>query len=109
MSMLYFKYRKFLKIFRTVKKTNNVEHLDWKLEEKYGAIAKEAISILRVKRGLTEVGLFHETKNITNIDALILEYEDKCSSMFWEFIKWTVGTVIAAAGLYIAYLSFIKS
>lgn len=87
---------------------NNVEHLDWKLEEKYGPIAKEAISILRAKGGLNEFGLFHESKNTSSLDALILEYEDKCSAMFWEFVKWTIGTAIAVAGLCIAYLSFVK-
>lgn len=103
--MLYFKYRKFLKIFRTVKKMNNVEHLDWKLEEKYGPIAKEAISILRAKGGLVPVGILHESKNTTSLDALILEYEDKCSSMLWGCIKWGIGTLIAGISLYFAYSS----
>lgn len=84
-----------------------MEHFEWALEEKYGEIAKEAISILWAKGGLTSCGLFHRAKNESNIDALILEYEDKCSAMFWEFVKWTVGTIIAIAGLYIAYLSLV--
>lgn len=106
--MLYFKYRKFIKIFKHIKKMNNMEHFEWALEEKYGDIAQEAISILMAKGGITEYGLFHKGKNESNIDALILEYEDKCSAIFWEFVKWTIGTVIAIAGLYIAYLSFVK-
>jgi len=87
---------------------NNMEHFEWTLEEKYGEIAQEAISIMMAKGGITEYGLFHKGKNESNIDALILEYEDKCSALFWEFVKWTIGTVIAIAGLYIAYLSFVK-
>lgn len=106
--MLYFKYKKFIKIYKTIKKMNNVEHLEWELEEKYGNIAKEAVSVLRAKGGITNIGLFHQDKNVASIDALILELEDKCSAMFWEFLKWTIGTGIAIAGLYIAYLSFVK-
>ena len=106
--MLYFKYRKFIKIFKYIKKMNNIEHFEWTLKEKYGEIAQEAISILMAKGGITEYGLFHKGRNESNIDALILEYEDKCSAIFWEFVKWTIGTVIAIAGLYIAYLSFVK-
>ena len=87
---------------------NNVENLEWKLEDKYGTIANEAVSILRAKGGITQYSMFHESKNSANLDAIILEYEDKCSSMFWGFVKWTIGTVIAVAGLFIAYLSFIK-
>jgi hypothetical protein len=37
-----------------------------------------------------------------------MEYEDKCSSLFWSFIKWTIGTGIAVAGLIITYLSFVQ-
>lgn len=106
--MLYYKYRKFIKIYKTIKKMDNMEHLEWRLEEKYGSIAKEAISILKAKGGITEYGLFHQGKDVGRIDALILEYEDKCSAMLWEFVKWTIGTVIAVAGLYIAYLSFVN-
>lgn len=106
--MLFFKYKKFIKIFKTVKKMNNIEHLDWTLEEKYGNIAYEAISILRAKGVITEYGLFHQSKNSPRLDALILEYEDKCSSLFWGFVKWSIGTIIAVASLYIAYLSFVK-
>lgn len=106
--MLYFKYRKFIKIFKTIQNVNNLEHLEWKLEDKFGDSAKEAVSILRAKGGITPYGLFQECKNTAIIDAAILEYKDKCSSMFWGFVKWTIGTVIAVAGLFIAYLSFIK-
>ena len=106
--MLFFKYKKFIKIFKTVKKMNNIEHLDWTLEEKYGSIAYEAISILRAKGVITEYGLFNQSKNTPRLDALILEYEDKCSSLFWGFVKWSIGTIIAVASLYIAYLSFVK-
>lgn len=106
--MLYFKYKKFIKIYKTIKKMNNVEHLEWKLEDKYGDISKEAVSFLRAKGGLTNIGLFHQGKDVANIDALIIELEDKCSGMFWEFVKWSIGTGIAIAGLYIAYLSFVK-
>lgn len=84
-----------------------MEHFEWALEEKYGEIAKEAISILWAKGGITSYGLFHRDKNTSNIDALILEYEDKCSAMFWEFVKWTLGTMIAIVGLYFAYLSLV--
>mgnify|MGYP006908832195 CR=1 FL=1 len=106
--LLYFKYRKFIKIFRYIKNMNNMEQLEWALERKYGKIANESISILKAKGGITEYGFCHKGKNVSNIDALILEYEDKCSAMFWEFVKWTTGTIIAIAGLYIAYLSFVK-
>lgn len=106
--MQYFKYRKFIKIFNYIKKVNNLDHIEWQLEEKYGSIAKEALSILRAKGVFVNVGLFHENVNNAKMDAIILEYEDRCSSMFWGFLKWTIGTVIAIAGLYIAYLTFTK-
>lgn len=106
--MLYFKYRKFIKIFETIQQANNIEHLEWKLEDKFGDSAKEAVSILRAKGGIIKYSMFNECKNNANIDAIILEYKDKCSSMFWGFLKWTIGTGIAAAGLYITYLSFGK-
>ena len=106
--MLYFKYRNFIKIFKAIKKDNNVDNIEWRLEDKYGSIANEALSILRAKGVFVNVGLFHENVNNAKMDAIILEYEDRCSSMFWGFMKWTIGTVIAAAGVYIAYLSFIK-
>lgn len=85
-----------------------MEHLEWKLEDKYGDSAKEAISILRAKGGITQYSMFDECKNTAKIDAIILEYTDKCSSMFWGFLKWTIGTGIAVAGLFITYLSFVK-
>lgn len=85
-----------------------MEHFEWALEKKFGKISQEAISIMMAKGGIRECGLFHKAKNESSIDALILEYEDKCSAMFWEFVKWTIGTMIAIAGLYIAYLSFVK-
>jgi hypothetical protein len=47
--MLYFKYRNFIKIFKTIKKVNNVDNIEWKLEDKYGSSANEALSILRAK------------------------------------------------------------
>ena len=86
--MLYFKYRKFVKIFKVIKKVNNIDHIQWRLEEKYGNIANEALSILRVKGVFVNVGLFHENVNNSMMDAIILEYEDRCSSMFWGFLKW---------------------
>ena len=106
--MLYFKYSKFIKIFKTIKKANNLDHIRWRLEEKYGNIANEALSILRAKGVFVNAGLFHENVNNSMMDATILEYEDRCSSMFWGFLKWTIGTVIAIAGLYIAYLRLTK-
>ena len=106
--MLYFKYRKFIKIFKTVKKVNNIDHIEWRLEEKYGNTANEALSILRAKGVFENVGFFHENVNTAKMDAILLEYEDRCSSMFWGFFKWTIGTVIAIAGLWFAYLTFTK-
>ncbi len=106
--MLYCKYRKFIKIFKTIQNANDLYHLDWKLEEKYGKNAQEAFSILRAKGGINQYNLYNENKNTANIDTIILEYEDKCSSMLWGFLKWTIGTLIAIAGLIIAYLSFVK-
>ena len=106
--MLYFKYKKYIKIFKTIKKVNNLDHIEWRLEEKYGSTASEALSILRAKGALVNVGVFHESANTARMDATISEYEDKCSSMFWVGFRWTIGTVIAIAGLVIAYLSFLK-
>ena len=106
--MLYFKYRKFIKIFKTIRKVNNIDNLEWRLEQKYGSIANEAVSILRAKGVFVNVGVFHENVNYAKMDAIILEYEDRCSSMFWGFLKWTIGTVIAIAGLCFAYLTFTK-
>ena len=106
--MLYFKYSKFIKIFKTIKKANTLDHIQWRLEEKYGNIANEALSILRAKGVFVNAGLFHENVNNSMMDATILEHEDRRSSMFWGFLKWTIGTVIAIAGLYIAYLRLTK-
>lgn len=107
--MLYFKYKKFIKIFKYIKKRGNIEHLDWILEEKYGKDAEEALSVLTAKGGITRhfMSSLYEPQS-AKMNEIILEYEDKCSAMFWEFVKWTIGTVIAIAGLYIAYLSFVK-
>ena len=107
--MLYFKYRTFIKVFKYIKKRGNTEHLDWILEEKYGKVAEEALSILMARGGVSKhfMSSFYEPHS-AKLDEIILEYEDKCSSMFWEFVKWTIGTVIAVVGLYIAYLSFVK-
>ena len=85
-----------------------MEHLDWKLEDRYGNLGKEALSILRSKGGIIYYNIFNECKNAAKIDDIILEYEYKCSSMFWGFLKWSIGTIIAVAGLAIAYLSFLK-
>ena len=52
--ILYFKYKKFIKIFKYIKKRGNTERLDWILEEKYGADAEEALSLLMAKGGLTK-------------------------------------------------------
>lgn len=106
--MLYFKYKKFIKIFKTIKKANNLDHIEWRLEEKYGSISKEALSILRAKGVFVNVGMFHENVNTAQMDAVILEYEDKCSSMFWSCVKWVIGTLLSVAGLIIAYLTFVK-
>lgn len=106
--MLYFKYRKFIKIFKFIKKVNNIDQIEWRLEDKYGSIAREALSILRARGVFVNVGLFHENVNDAKMDAIILEYDERCSSMFYGFLKWTIGTVIAIAGLVIAYLSFLK-
>ena len=106
--MLYFKYKRFIKIFKTIKKVKNTDRLEWRLEEKYGSISREAISILRAKNVFISVGIFHENVDSSKSDAIILEYEDRCSSMFWGFMKWTIGTMIAIAGLYFAYLSLVK-
>ena len=107
--MLYCKYKNFIKIFKFIKDRGNTERLDWILEEKFGNIAEEALSILKSKGGVSQhmMSSFYETHS-SRIDEIILEYEDKCSAMFWEFVKWAIGTVIAVAGLYIAYLSFVK-
>ncbi len=106
--MQYFKYRKFISIFKYIQNRNSLKHFEWDLEERYGTIAKEAISILRAKGGIIPCGLFREAKNNAKLDVIILEYEDKCSTSFWGFIKWTIGTIIATAGLYMAYLSIVK-
>ena len=106
--MLYFKYKKFIKIFKTVKMVNNLDHIDWRLEEKYGSISKEALSILRAKGVIVNIGMFHEGVNSSQMDAVILEYEDKCSSMFWSCVKWVIGTILSVTGLVIAYLTFVK-
>ena len=104
--MLYFKYKKFIKIFRIVKKANNTERIQGKLEEKYGDIANEAISILKAKDVVGYVGLYHEHVDSSKMDAIILEYEAMCSSMIWNFVKWVIGTILTILGLIIAYLSF---
>ena len=104
--MLYFKYKKFIKIFKIVKKANNTEHIQWRLEEKYGDIANEAISILKAKGVVGSVGFSHEYVDSSKIDAIILEYEAKRSSMLWSFVKWVIGTILTVLGLIIAYLSF---
>lgn len=106
--MLYFKYRKFITIFKYIQRRNSLEHFEWDLEDIYGPVSKEAVSILRAKGGIIPCGIFNETKNKARLDTIILEYEDKCSTAFWGFVKWTIGTVIAIAGLFIAYLSFVK-
>ena len=47
--MLYFKYRKFIKIFNIIREVNNLDHIEWRLEQKYGRIANEEVSILRAQ------------------------------------------------------------
>lgn len=106
--MLYFRYKKFVKIFKIVKKANNIEHIEWKLEEKYGNDAKDAISILRAEGAVGYVGLYHECVNSVKMDTLILEYEAKCSSIFWGCVKWMIGTTLTVMGLLIAYSSLSK-
>ena len=106
--MLYFKYKKFIKIFKTIQKANNTENLEWSLTNRYGAVAKEAISILEAKGGIQRHQMsFGFYKTTPKIDAIILEYKDKCSSMFWGCVKWVIGTIIAVIGLYFAYKSFV--
>ena len=104
--MLYYKYKKFIKIFKIVKRANNTEHIQWKLEEKYGDVANEAISILKAKGVVGYVGLNHEYVDSSKMDAVILEYKEKCSSKFWGCIKWVIGTLLTIAGLIIGFLSF---
>lgn len=107
--MIYFKYRKFIRIFKYIQKMNNLEHLDWQLEERFGVVSKEAFAILEARGGLHRQGIYsYWNRDNSIIESLITEYNEKCSSMFWEFVKWTIGTGIAIAGLYIAYLSFVK-
>lgn len=106
--MLYFKYKKFIKIFKIVKKANNTEKMQWRLEEKYGDVANEAISLLKAKGIVGYNGLYNEYVDCSKIDAIILEYEAKRSSMFWGFLKWVIGTLLTIAGLVIAYLSLNK-
>lgn len=106
--MLYFKYKKFIKIFKIVKKANNTEKMQWRLEEKYGDVANEAISLLKAKGIVGCIGLYNEYVDCSKIDAIILEYEAKRSSMFWGFLKWVIGTLLTIAGLVIAYLSLNK-
>lgn len=108
MRMLYFKYRKFIAIFKYIQKRKSLERIELDLENKYGTVANEALSILRAEGGIIPCGIFNETKNRARLDAIVLEYEDKCSTAFWGFVKWTIGTLIAIAGLFITYLSFVK-
>ena len=108
--MIYFKYKKFIQILKYIRKRNNLDHLEWDLDEKFGSYSKEVYSVLEARGGLRRQGIsFHLIKDTSIIDSLILEYKEKCSAMYWEFVKWTIGTAIAVAGLYIAYLSFVKS
>ena len=106
--MLYFNYKKFIKIFKIVKKANNTEKIQWKLEEKYGDVANEAISILKAKGVVGYIGLYNEHVDPSKMDTIILEYEAKRSSMFWGFLKWVIGTLLTIAGLVIAFLSLNK-
>lgn len=103
--MLYFKYRKFVRIFDYVKRLNRMEHLDFILEQKFGKDAKEAISILKARGGLYMFNImsFSLAKDEAKIDAAILEYNEKSSAMFWGFVKWTIGTAIAIVGAWFAY------
>lgn len=103
--MLYFKYKKFVKIFKIVKKANNTERIQGQLVEKYGDIANEAVSILKAKGVVGYVGLYHEHVDSSKMDAIILEYEARRSSIFWNFVKWMIGTILTVLGLIIAYLS----
>lgn len=106
--MLYFKYKKFIKIFKFVKKLKELNHIDFELEEKYGHRAEEALSILKAKGGIVKAGYFYDRLNSDKMDAIILEYEERCSSMFWGFVKWAIGTSLSIGGLVVAYMSFAK-
>lgn len=108
--MLYCKYKKFIKIFKYIKRLRSTGSLEFNLENKFGDDAKEAVSILKAKGGLYNYNMmsFDLAKDDAKIDAAILEYKEKASELFWGFIKWVIGTGIAIAGLYIAYLSFVK-
>ena len=106
--MLYFKYKKFIKLFKIIKRKNDIEGIAFDLEEKYGKIAEEAISILRAKGVIVNLSLWHESLNSYKMDAIILEYEERCSSMFWGFVKWTIATLLSIGGLVVTYLSFAK-
>ena len=106
--MLYFKYKKFIKLFKIIKRKNDIEGIAFDLEEKYGKIAEEAISILRAKGGIVKAGYIFDRMNSDKMDAIILEYEERCSSMFWGCVKWTIGTSLSVGGLVVAYMSFAK-
>ena len=107
--MLYFKYKKFIKIFKFVKRFKKLDNIEFKLEEKYGHDAEEALSILRAKGAFVCIGILHEGIDSAKIDAIILEYEERCSSMFWGFVKWAFATLLSIGGLVVTYLSFVKN
>ena len=69
---------------------------------------EEALSILKAKGAFVCIGVLHEGIDSAKIDAIILEYEERCSSMFWGFVKWTIGTSLSIGGLVVAYMSFAK-
>ncbi len=107
--MLYLKYKKFIKLFKIIKKKNDIEGIAFDLEEKYGHRAEEALSILRAKNVIVKEGYFYDRLNSDKMDAIILEYEERCSSMFWGFVKWTIATSLSIGGLVVTYLSFAKN
>lgn len=108
--MLYFRYRRYIKAFKRIKNANNVNGIDIFPEDRYGKDVSDAISILKANRGLYNYGLHSNlAKDDAKIDATILEYEEKCSRLVWAAVRWIIGTAIAIAGLYFAYLSIENS
>lgn len=108
--MLYFRYRRYIKVFKRIKNANNVNGIDIFPEDRFGKDVSDAISILKTNGGLYNYGLHSNlAKDGAKIDATILEYEEKCSRILWGIVKWAIGTAIAIAGLFFAYLSIKNS
>lgn len=101
--MIYFKYRRYIKNFKKIRNANNVNGIDVFPEEKFGKDMSDAISILKANGGLYNYGLYSNlAKDNAKIDAIIFDYEEKCSSLLWGIVKWIIGTIIAIVGLFFA-------